>query len=108
MIPVSDQPLVPAPIDAEIARNKETLVAMEVTSESLQASKTARTPSLSEMIEQRTRENGRLWQGLAYQQQRKQGAGLYLLEEVRLVIEKLQQAIIEYQRLQTAIDHEFS
>ncbi|KAH9204860.1 hypothetical protein DL95DRAFT_318631 [Leptodontidium sp. 2 PMI_412] len=105
MLQVADRPPTPTPVDVEIARNKGTSVAIEATNESLQASKTAQTPSLSEMIEQKTRENGRLRQELACQQ-RKQGAGLYLLEEVRLVVEKLQQAIIDYQRLQTTIDHE--
>jgi hypothetical protein len=56
------------------------------------------------MIEQNTGGNGRLKQEIAYQQ-RKQGLGLYLLEEVRLVVEKLQQAVTEYQRLQTTIFH---
>lgn len=101
----SDQPPTPTPIDAEIARNNGISVAIEATNENMQASKTIQTPSLSEMIEQKTRENGRLRQELAYQQ-RKQGAGLYLLEEVRLVVERLQQAVIEYQRLQTTIDRE--
>ncbi|KAE8440513.1 hypothetical protein EG329_007410 [Mollisiaceae sp. DMI_Dod_QoI] len=107
MLPVSDRPSGPTPIDAETARNKGTSVAIEATSESLQASKTAQTPSLPEMIEQRTRENGRLRQEHEHQQ-RKQGGELYLLEEVRLVIAKLQYALIEYHKLQSAVDHEFS
>jgi hypothetical protein len=47
------------------------------------------------MIGRKARGNERLRQGMVYQQ-RKQGAGLYLLEEVRLVVEKLQQTIIDY------------
>jgi hypothetical protein len=103
MLPVSD----PIPIDAEIARNEGTSVAIEATSESLPASRIAQTPSLFEMIEQRNKENDRLRHKLAYQRT-KQGAELHLLEEVRLVIEKLQQALIEHHKLQNSIDHEFS
>lgn len=62
---MSDRPLTPTPIDVKIARNKGTSVAIEATNESLQASKTAQTLSLLEMIEQKTRENGRLRQELA-------------------------------------------
>jgi hypothetical protein len=107
MLPVSDRPPAPTPIDAEIARSEGSPVAIEATSESQLASKTAQTPSLFEMIEQRNKETDRLRHKLAYQQT-KQGGELYLLEEVRLVIGKLQQALIEYHKLQSSIDHEFS
>ncbi|KAH8799650.1 hypothetical protein F5884DRAFT_810764 [Xylogone sp. PMI_703] len=96
----------PTPVDIEIARNKGTSVAIEATNESLQASKDDPTPSLSEMIEQKTRENGRLRQELAYLQ-RKQGASVFLTEKVNLVIEELYQAVMEHQRLETTIEDEF-
>jgi hypothetical protein len=96
MIPVSDQPPAPTPIDAEIARNNGTSVAIEATSENMQASKTAYTPSLSEIIDQRTRENGRLRQELEHKQS-KLGASVDLLEELRMIVERLQQAINNYQ-----------
>jgi hypothetical protein len=97
MIPVSDRPHVPTPIDAEISRNKGTTVAIEATSENMQASKTAYTPSLSEIIDQRTRENGRLREELM-NKQGKLGASVDLFEELRMIVEKLQQALINYQR----------
>jgi hypothetical protein len=103
MLPVSD----PIPIDAGIARNEGTSVAIEATSESLPAPRIAQTPSLFEMIEQRNKENDRLRHKLAYQRT-KQGGELHLLEEVRLVIQNLQQALIEYHKLQSSIDYEFS
>lgn len=96
IIPVSDRPPAPTPIDAEIARNNGTSVAIEATSENMQASKTAYTPSLSEIIDQRTRENGRLRQELDHKQS-KLGASVDLLEELRMIVERLQQAIINYQ-----------
>jgi hypothetical protein len=97
MIPVSDRPHAPTPIDTEISRNKGTTVAIEATSENMQASKTAYTPSLSEIIDQRTRENGRLRQELA-NKQGKLGASVDLFQELRMIVEKLQQALINYQR----------
>ena len=62
----SDQPLTPTSIHTENARNHGISIAIETTGESLQASKTAPTPSLSEIIEHKTRENGRLRHELAY------------------------------------------
>jgi hypothetical protein len=103
MLPVSD----PIPIDTEISRNEGTSVAIEATSESLPAPRIAQTPSLFEMIEQRNKENDRLRHKLAYQRT-KQGGELHLLEEVRLVIQNLQQALIEYHKLQSSIDYDFS
>jgi hypothetical protein len=93
MLPVSD----PIPIDTEISRNEGTSVAIEATSESLPAPRIAQTPSLFEMIEQRNKENDRLRHKLAYQRT-KQGAELHLL----------QQALIEYHKLQSSIDYDFS
>jgi hypothetical protein len=62
MLPVSD----PIPIDAEIARNEGTLVAIEATSESLLASRIAQTPSLFKIIKQRNKENDQLRHKLAH------------------------------------------
>jgi hypothetical protein len=103
---MSDGPPTPTPINFEIARNNGTTVAIEATNERLQASKIAPTPSLSEIIEQQTRENGRLKEELR-DEQRKQGPGLYLAKEVTLALEILQRAMIEYRKLQTEIgeDH---
>jgi len=56
------------------------------------------TPSLLDIVEQRTWENGRLRQELAYQQKRNKSC-MYLLEEVRHATEVLQQAVINFQIL---------
>jgi hypothetical protein len=61
---VSDQPLTLTPVDAEIACNNKTLVAIKATSENMQAFKIDYTPSLFKIINQRTRENSRLRQEL--------------------------------------------
>jgi hypothetical protein len=96
IIPVSDRPLAPTPINAKIARNNGTLVAIKATSENMQASKTAYTPSLSKIIDQRTRENGQLRQELNHKQS-KLRASVDLLKELRMIVKRLQQAIINYQ-----------
>ncbi|PVH69549.1 hypothetical protein DL98DRAFT_438878 [Cadophora sp. DSE1049] len=66
MLLKSDKPPKPTAIDIEIARNKGTFVAIEATNKSLQASKSDLTPSFSEIIKQKTKENSRLREQLAH------------------------------------------
>jgi hypothetical protein len=60
-------------------------------------------PDMSIIMEQRTWENAQLRKELAYQQ-RKHGASMYLLEEVKLVMETLQQALVNFQKLNTELE----
>ena len=85
----SDTPPRPTAIDIEIARNKGTTVAIEATNENLQASKSDPTPSLSEMIEQVTRENGRLREQLAHLQA-KEGPNTFLMDKVTFLMKELE------------------
>ncbi|PSN58589.1 hypothetical protein BS50DRAFT_641642 [Corynespora cassiicola Philippines] len=98
-----DAPPTPTAVDVEIAAHQGSTVAMDATHERMQAAKRMPTPSLSQMIEQRTWENGQLRQELAYRQ-RKHGASLYLLEEVKLVVESLQQALVNFQKLNAQVE----
>ncbi|KAF9730170.1 hypothetical protein PMIN04_012731 [Paraphaeosphaeria minitans] len=91
-------PLAPTAAEAEIASRSGSTVADEAALESTQVAKKIPAPRLSQMIEQRTWENGQLRQELAYHQ-RKHAASMYLLEEVRVVVESLQQALANFQRL---------
>ncbi|KAI3573899.1 hypothetical protein IWW34DRAFT_634132 [Fusarium oxysporum f. sp. albedinis] len=100
-----DEPPEPTPIDVEIAQHQGASVAIDATQERLQATKNLPTPSLSKIIEQRTWENGRLRQELAYQQ-RKNGASIYLLEEVKNIIYSLQQALLSFQKLSRELGDE--
>jgi hypothetical protein len=102
----SDQLPTLTSINAKITQNNRTLVAIKATSESIQSSKIVPTPSLSEIINQRTRENGRLRYKVAYQQ-RIQEAGLFTLGEVGRVVAELRHILREYKRLQAVIDHDF-
>jgi hypothetical protein len=100
---LSDIPPEPTAVDVEIANHQDSTVAIDATQERMQAAKKMPTPSLSQMIEQRTWENGQLRQELAYRQ-RNHGASMYLLEEVRLVVESLQQALFTFQKLNTDLE----
>ena len=62
-------------------------------------------PNLSQMIEQRTWENDQLRKELIYQQ-RKHGLSVYLLEEVKLVVDSLQKALQNFQQRNTEIESE--
>ena len=91
--------VLPTAVDAEISRN------LEAANENFQAPKRMPSPNLSQMVEQRTWENGQLRQELMYQQ-RKHGASMYFLEEVRLAVESLQQALVNFEKLDTEIENE--
>ena len=93
-----DGPPEPTPLDIEIARNNGTTVALEATQKRLQASKRNPPPSLLQMVEQRTRENGQLRQQIAYLQ-RKNSAAVYLQEEIKYVDNLLGQALINFHDL---------
>jgi hypothetical protein len=91
-------PLVPTATEAEMASCSGSTVADEAALENTQATKKMPAPRLSQMIEQRTWENGQLRNELAYHQ-KKHAASVYLLEEVRVVVESLHQALANFQRL---------
>ena len=59
--------------------------------------------SLSFIMEQKTWENAQLRNELKYHQ-RKHGASMYLLQEVKLVVESLQKALVNFQKLNTEYD----
>jgi len=91
------------PVDIEIARNQGSSVAIEATPENLQAAKRLPITSISETIEQKTRENGQLRQQLAYEIRRNKSS-IFLLEEVKRAVDSLQQAIITFQKLNRNIE----
>ncbi|KAI0117241.1 hypothetical protein F4813DRAFT_160609 [Daldinia decipiens] len=92
-----DRPRPPRPLDETIAKANGSSVALDATRENLEAGKTAPTPSLKEIIEIRTRENGRLREELAYLHQI-QILGENLREEVQYLSERLQLAISSFRK----------
>ena len=85
--PVDNGPPAPNKVNLKIARHKGSSVAVDATYERLQASKYSPTPSLSQIIEDLTRENGRLRYELAFRY-RLDKLGHDLQEEARYVIER--------------------
>lgn len=71
----------------------------------LQGAKRIRSPDLSQIVEQKTWENNQLRQELEYQK-RKHSASLYLLEEVKPVVQSLRQALINFERLNGEVEKE--
>ncbi|KAF3030335.1 hypothetical protein E8E12_000426 [Didymella heteroderae] len=88
----SSAPPAPAAIDIEIANHNGSTVAIEATPDRLQAAKKTPTPSLSQMVEQLTWQNGQLRSEIDYHQ-RRHAASLYLLQKTRLIVKSLEQAI---------------
>ena len=104
---IADTPPAPTAIDAEIASHGGSTVAIDATQHRLQAAKERPTPSLSQIIEQKTYAEGRLRQELAYFR-RKHEAAVYLLEEVQLVYKALQQALANFSSLDDEADADTS
>ncbi|KAF2182634.1 hypothetical protein K469DRAFT_690740 [Zopfia rhizophila CBS 207.26] len=92
--------------DVEIARRNGTTVAIEATKERMQASKTAATPSLTEIIYEEKRESGRLRRELDYER-RVRIEGDKFEEEVRYVLERLRMAVINHVQSQKDIKKEY-
>lgn len=99
---IMDRPAAPRPIDKAIAQVHGSSVALDATRDNLNASKLLPTPSLKELIEEKTRENGRLREELAYLQQIQQ-LGDHLREEVEYVTERLHLAISSFRKGQKDI-----
>ncbi|KAF2818122.1 hypothetical protein CC86DRAFT_309878 [Ophiobolus disseminans] len=99
---VNSAPPAPTPIDIEIANHNGSTVAIEATPERVQAAKKMPTPSLSQMIEQLTWQNGQLRSEIDYHQ-RMHGPSLYLLQKTKLVVTSLQQMIENFESLQNEL-----
>jgi hypothetical protein len=96
--------LTPKATDAEIAPNQEP---SEATQENSQAVKKLPTPTLSQIVDQKRWENEQLTQKLTYQQ-RKHGASMYFLEKIKLAVDSLQLALINFQNFNSRLDGEIA
>ena len=104
---IDETPPAPTAIDAEIASHGGSTVAIDATQHRLQAAKERPTPSFSQIIKQRTYENGRLRQELAYFE-KKHTAAIYLQQDVQYVGEFLQETLANFQRLNAEADADAS
>jgi hypothetical protein len=103
---VSDKPVPPNPVDDEIARNHGTSVALEATTERLQGSKKVPSPTPAERIHELTEENGQLRLEVRYHQQM-QDAMRALQEDAKFVAEKLERAVVAFNRVQKAVEDDW-
>ncbi|KIV98393.1 uncharacterized protein PV09_09776 [Verruconis gallopava] len=71
----------------------------------IESAKKMPTPDISIIQQQREWENTQLRNELQYQR-RKHGASMYLLEEVRLVVKSLQEALVNFEKLNSAFEDE--
>lgn len=94
---MSNYPALPRQIDQSIARIKGSTVALEATPKQLAATKACPTPSLKEIIEIRTKENGRLRAELAYLQSL-EALGDEFLGEIQDATSRMQRAIATFSR----------
>jgi len=101
-----DKPPAPRPIDLTIQKHQGSTIALDLMPNSVQASKDEPTPSLKEMIETMSRENGRLREELAYRQ-KLQELGEELRQDVDYVIDRLKTAVVTFQRGQKDIERVF-
>lgn len=101
-----DGPPPPNPIDIEIGRNNGSTVALEATPERVQASKRMPIPTLSQRIEELTRENSHLRQEVAYHQ-RLQRPMRDLQRGLESAMRKLQQHIDGFNKEQREAEAEY-
>ncbi len=99
------QPSMSSSLDILIGYNVGSSVMLEATLERLlvQASKKNPRPTLSQEIEQLTRENGYLRQELTYHHKMHE-AGIRLAWETQDVVERLRRAVFDYENTQKEID----
>lgn len=98
-----DHPAHPRQVDRFIAKAKGSTVALEASPEQLQASKTCVTPSLKEIIEIKTKENGRLRAELAYLQSL-ETLGDEFYGEIHDAAGRMQRAIATFNRRRKELD----
>lgn len=102
----SSRPPVLTPIDNLIDSNQGSSVALEATRERMEASKRMVTPTPFQRIEQLTRENAALRAEMA-RCHRRESADAYFINEIKEVLDRLQQAVFERRRAQKDIDNDF-
>lgn len=99
----SDKPLPPNPVDLKIAHHHGTSVALEATTERLEASKKAPISSPEERIHELTKEGGQQRLEIRYHLQM-QDATRDLYEDCKFVAERLERAIAKFSSVQEEVE----
>lgn len=100
------QSLTSTSLDVLIDHNLDSFVALEATSTQLQALKYTSKLTLSQEIEQLTRNNDYLRQEIAYHQKMHE-VSLCLVRKTQNVVKKLRRAVFDYKNTQREIDIDF-
>ncbi|KAI9763355.1 MAG: hypothetical protein M1840_000547 [Geoglossum simile] len=101
----SDRPPPLTSIDIEIGRNRGSSVALEASPARLQASKKTPIPSLSQRIEELTKENGNLRQEVLFHQ-KMQTAITYLQQDTEYAVKRLNQAVADFSKARKVAEDE--
>lgn len=99
----TDSPAPPRPIDWAIKEARGSTIALDATREKLELGKHAATPTLKEIIENKTRENGRLRAQAAYLESMQQ-IGEELRGEVEFLQERMRLAVVSFDRQRKDLD----
>ncbi|KAH8722827.1 hypothetical protein GQ44DRAFT_774615 [Phaeosphaeriaceae sp. PMI808] len=103
--PITNTDIPPKNNATQATRRQAAHPANDPPSRRIEAAKKMPTPDISIIQQQREWENAQLRKELQYQR-RKHGASMYLLEEVRLVIDSLQEALLNFQKLNSEFEDE--
>ena len=103
LIPIANMP--PSVNVSQATRQQVSHIGVESTIGRSEPAKKMPTPDISIIEQQRAWENTQLNMELRYQR-RKHGASMYLLEEVRLVVKTLQEALVNFQKLSAEFEDE--
>lgn len=103
--PIANSDTHPKNNAAQATRKQGTHPTSDPPSRRIELAKKMPTLDISIIQEQREWENAQLRRELQYQR-RKHGASMYLLEEVRLVVKSLQEALVNFEKLSSEFEDE--
>jgi hypothetical protein len=103
--PIANTDIPPKNNVNQAPRKQGTYPASDPPSRRIESAKKMPTPDISIIQQQREWENTQLRKELQYQR-RKHGASMYLLEEVRLVVKSLQEALVNFEKLNSEFEDE--
>ncbi|KAE9969416.1 hypothetical protein EG328_006864 [Venturia inaequalis] len=103
--PIANTDMPPKNNVNQAPRKQGTHPASDPPSRRIESAKKMPTLDISIIQQQREWENTQLSKELQYQR-RKHGASMYLLEEVRLVVKTLQEALVNFEKLNSEFEDE--
>ena len=105
--PQHERPPTPRPLDLEIGRHHGSTAALDLTEKSLRAAKAHPTPTLKQMVESLSRENGRLRAELVYRQA-VQESGEVLQQDLDYITDCLKMAVMKFKKAKNEAEKDFA